>query len=169
MVSGEKLDFAMDFAALLGARTISSTSWAALSGLTQTAATPTTTQAGVRITSTTPGVYLPQVTAVLSTSEEEIRAFRLEVVTRIVVQDLVKAVGAKFKPDALPWADELDGDPISSRAWGVGAGLSILSGGTTAQPMLQATAAGLWYATEHLVCASGQEHERAIVVAVRGL
>ena len=169
MVSGEKLDFAVDFATFLGARTISSTAWAAISGLTQTAATPTTTQAGVRITSTTLGTYLPNVTAVLSTAEEEIRAFRLDVVARIVVQDISKAVGAKFKPDALDWTDELGSDTISSRAWSVGAGLSILSGGTTATPMLQATAAGLWYATEHLVCTSGQEHERAIAVSVRGL
>ena len=111
MVSGEKLDFAVDFATFLGARTISSTAWATISGLTQTAATPTSTQAGVRITSTTLGTYLPNVTAVLSTAEEEIRAFRLDVVARIVVQDISKAVGAKFKPDAIvtnpPYGKEL--------------------------------------------------------------
>ena len=169
MVSGAKLDFAIDWADVLGARTISSAAWATISGLTVSASSVSGTETIVRLTSSTLGVYHPNVTAVLSTAEELLAGFRLQVVSRIVVQDLARAVGAKFTVDALPWADYLDGDAISSRSWSVGSGLSILSGGMTATPKLHATAAGVWYATEHIITASGQEDERSIAVAVRSL
>lgn len=170
IVSGAKLDFAIDWSAALGVRTISSATWATISGLTASGSSISGgSQTIVRLTSTTLGVYLPNVTAVLNTTEELIAGFRLQVVSRIIVQDLARAVGAKFSVDALPWSDYLDGDTISSRSWSVGSGLSILSGGTTATPTLHATAAGVWYATEHIVTASGQEDERSIAVAVRSL
>lgn len=172
MISGAKLDFSIDWSAALGARTISSATWATISGLT-VVGVPTVTggvRTNVRYTSTSVGsVYTPNVTAVLSTTEELLAGFRLQIVSRIVVQDLSRAVGAKFSVDALPWSDYLSGDTIASRSWTVGAGLSILSGGTTATPRLQATAAGVWYATEHIITASGQEDERSIAVAVRSL
>lgn len=170
MVSGAKLDFSIDWASVLGARTISSATWAVISGLTQVSASVSGSRTQVRYTSTNVGtVYTPNVTAVLSTTEELIAGFRLQIVSRIVVQDLARAVGAKFTVDALPWADYLGSDTISSRSWAVGSGLSILSGGTTATPRLHATTAGVWYATEHIVTASGQEDERSIAVAVRSL
>ena len=169
MVSGAKLDFAIDWADALGARALSSASWATISGLTVSADSIATTRTIVRLTSSTLGVYLPNVTAVLDTTEELLAGFRLQVVSRIVVQDLARAVGAKFTVDALPWAEYLDGDTISSRTWSGGSGLSILAGGTTAPPKLHATAAGVWYATEHIITASGQEDERSIAVAVRSL
>lgn len=169
MVSGAKLDFAIDWADALGARTISSAAWATISGLTVSASSVSGTETIARITSSTLGVYHPNVTAVLSTAEELLAGFRLQVVSRIVVQDLARAVGAKFTIDALPWSEYLDGDTISSRSWSVDSGLSILSGGTTATPKLQSTAAGVWYATEHIITASGQEDERSIAVAVRAL
>lgn len=170
IVSGAKLDFAIDWADFLGARTLSSALWATISGLTQVSASVSGSRTQVRYTSTNVGtVYTPNVTAVLSTTEELIAGFRLQIVPRIVVQDLARAVGAKFTVDALPWADYLGGDTISSRSWSVGSGLSILSGGTTATPKLHATTAGVWYATEHIVTASGQEDERSIAVAVRSL
>ena len=171
IVSGAKLDFSIDWADFLGARTLSgATSWATISGLTLVGASSISgTRTIVRLTSSTLGVYLPHVTAVLDTTEELLAGFRLQVVSRIVVQDLARAVGAKFTVEALPWSDYLDGDTISSRSWSVGSGLSILSGGTTATPKLHATAAGVWYATEHIITASGQEDERSIAVAVRAL
>lgn len=169
IVSGAKLDFSIDWADFLGARALSSASWATISGLTVSADSIATTRTIVRLTSSTLGVYLPNVTAVLDTAEELLAGFRLQVVSRIVVQDLARAVGAKFTVDALPWTEYLDGDTIASRSWSVGSGLSILSGGTTATPKLQATAAGVWYATEHIITASGQEDERSIAVAVRSL
>lgn len=171
MVSGAKLDFSIDWADALGARSLSSATWATISGLTLVGASSISgTRTIARYTSTNIGsVYHPNVTAVLSTAEELLAGFRLQVVTRIVVQDLARAVGAKFTVEALPWSDYLDGDTISSRSWSVGSGLSILSGGTTATPRLQATAAGVWYATEHIITASGQEDERSIAVAVRSL
>ncbi len=168
MVLGAKLDFTIDWGAWLDGRTISSASWAAVSGLTKNSDTVNGDETRVRYTPSAVGVYLPSVTVTLNTTEEEVRGLRLHVLTRIVVQDLAKAIGAKFVIDALPWTDYLDGDTISTRSWSVGAGLSILSGGTTATPKLQATAAGVWYATEHIVTASGQEDERAVVVTVRG-
>ncbi len=171
IVSGAKLDFSIDWADFLGARTLSSASWATISGLTLVGASSISgTRTIARYTSTNVGsVYTPNVTAVLSTTEELLAGFRLQVVSRIVVQDLARAVGAKFTVEALPWSDYLDGDTISSRSWSVGSGLSILSGGTTATPKLEATAAGVWYATEHIITASGQEDERSIAVAVRAL
>lgn len=171
MVSGAKLDFSIDWAAVLGARTISSATWATISGLTLVGASSISgTRTQARYTSTNVGaVYTPNVTAVLSTTEELIAGFRLQIVSRIVVQDLARAVGAKFTVDALPWADYLGSDTISSRLWSVGSGLTILSGATTATPRLHATAAGVWYATEHIITASGQEDERSIAVAVRAL
>ena len=169
MVSGAKLDFAIDWADALGARALSSASWATISGLTVSADSIATTRTIVRLTSSTLGVYLPHVTAVLDTTEELLAGFRLQVVSRIVVQDLARAVGAKFTVEALPWSDYLDGDTISSRSWSVDSGLSIASGGTTATPTIEATAAGVWYATEHIITASGQEDERSIAVAVRAL
>ncbi|OQA23293.1 MAG: hypothetical protein BWY63_00332 [Chloroflexi bacterium ADurb.Bin360] len=171
IVSGAKLDFAIDWADVLGARTISSATWATISGLTAsgTSISGANTITNVRLTSSTLGVYHPNVTAVLSTAEELLAGFRLQVVTRIVVQDLARAVGAKFTVEALPWSDYLDGDAINSRSWSVGAGLTIASGGTTATPTLHATAAGVWYATEHIITTAGQEDERSIAVAVRAL
>ncbi len=170
IVSGAKLDFAIEWADVLGARSLNTANWATISGLTLVGASSiATTRTIVRLTSSTLGVYLPNVTAVLDTTEELLAGFRLQVVSRIVVQDLARAVGAKFTVEALPWSDYLDGDAISSRSWSVGSGLSILSGGTTATPKLHATAAGVWYATEHIITASGQEDERSIAVAVRAL
>ncbi len=171
IVSGAKLDFSIEWADALGGRSLSSASWATISGLTLVGASSISgTRTIARYTSTNVGsVYTPNVTAVLSTTEELLAGFRLQVVSRIVVQDLARAVGAKFTVEALPWSDYLDGDTISSRSWSVGSGLSILSGGTTATPKLEATAAGVWYATEHIITASGQEDERSIAVAVRAL
>ena len=171
IISGAKLDFSIEWADALGGRSLSSASWATISGLTLVGASSISgTRTIARYTSTNVGsVYTPNVTAVLSTTEELLAGFRLQVVGRIVVQDLARAVGAKFTVDALPWSDYLDGDTISSRSWSVGSGLSILSGGTTATPKLHATAAGVWYATEHIITASGQEDERSIAVAVRAL
>lgn len=171
IISGAKLDFSIEWADALGGRSLSSASWATISGLTLVGASSISgTRTIARYTSTNVGsVYTPNVTAVLSTTEELLAGFRLQVVSRIVVQDLARAVGAKFTVEALPWSDYLDGDTISSRSWSVGSGLSILSGGTTATPKLEATAAGVWYATEHIITASGQEDERSIAVAVRAL
>lgn len=171
IVSGAKLDFAIDWAAALGARTISSAAWATISGLTLVGASSISgARTLARYTSTNVGaVYVPNVTATLNTTEELIAGFRLQVVSRIVVQDIARAVGAKFTVDALPWSDYLSGDTIATRSWAVGTGLAILSGGTTATPRLQATAAGAWYATEHIITASGQEDERSIAIAVRAL
>ena len=92
MVSGAKLDFAIDWADVLGARTISSAAWATISGLTVSASSISGTETIARLTSSTLGVYLPNVTAVLSTAEELLAGFRLQVVSRIVVQDLARAV-----------------------------------------------------------------------------
>lgn len=171
IISGAKLDFSIEWADALGGRSLSSASWATISGLTLVGASSISgTRTIARYTSTNVGsVYTPNVTAVLSTTEELLAGFRLQVVSRIVVQDLARAVGAKFTVEALPWSDYLDGDTISSRSWSVGSGLSILSGGTTATPTIEATAAGVWYATEHIITASGQEDERSIAVAVRAL
>mgnify|MGYP000999393477 FL=1 len=171
IISGAKLDFSIEWADALGGRSLSSASWATISGLTLVGASSISgTRTIARYTSTNVGsVYTPNVTAVLSTTEELLAGFRLQVVGRIVVQDLARAVGAKFTVDALPWSEYLDGDTISSRSWSVGSGLSILSGGTTATPTIEATAAGVWYATEHIITASGQEDERSIAVAVRAL
>lgn len=173
MVSGAKLDFAIDWSAFLGARTISSATWATISGLTQVGASSISsgnTRTNVRYTSTSVGsVYVPNVTAVLSTGDKALAGIRLQIVTRIVVQDLARAVGAEFTIDALPWTDYIGSDTIASRSWAVGSGLTVLSGGTTATPKIQATAAGVWYATEHIITSSGQEDERSIAVAVRAL
>ena len=99
-----------------------------------------------------------------------IAAFRLEIVTRIIVQDLTMAVGAVKILDELPWTPYLDGDTIASRSWSSsGAALTITSGGTTATPKVTAVSAGTWYATEHIVTTSGQEDERSIAIVVRGL
>lgn len=172
IVSGAKLDFAIDLADFLGVRSISSATWATISGLTQVGASSISgTQTIARYTSTSVGsVYTPNVTAVLNTGDEAIFGFRLQVVSRIVVPAILsRAVGAKFTIDELPWDDYILGDSIASRSWSVGSGLSILSGGTTATPTLHATAAGVWYATEHIITASGQEDELAIPIAVRAL
>ena len=141
IISGAKLDFSIEWADALGGRSLSSASWATISGLTLVGASSISgTRTIARYTSTNVGsVYTPNVTAVLSTTEELLAGFRLQVVSRIVVQDLARAVGAKFTVDALPWSDYLDGDTISSRSWSVGSGLSILSGGTTATPTIEAT------------------------------
>ena len=170
-VAGAKLDYAIDFAPVLGAATLSSAAWATISGLTNLGDSTAGTAALVRYTSATAGaVYLANVAATLSTGEIVIAAIRLEIVTRIIVQDLALAVGAITILDALPWTDYLDGDTIASRSWAAsGAGLTLTSGGTTATPKITAVSAGTWYATEHIITASGQEDERSIAIVVRGL
>ena len=173
IVSGAKLDFEVELADFLGARTISSAVWATISGLTLVGASSVSgnTRAIARYTSTNVGaVYLPNFTAVLDTGDEFIFGFRLQVVARAVVDIILsRVVGEKFTLGATDWSPYLDGDAISSRSWSVGSGLSILSGGTTATPKLHATAAGVWYATEHIITASGQEDERSTPIAVRSL
>lgn len=170
-LAGAKLDYAVDFAAVLGAATLASANWATISGLTNLGDSIAGSEALVRYTSATAGAtYLANVAATLSTGEIVIAAFRLEIVTRIIVQDLAMAVGAVKVLDALPWTDYLDGDTIASRSWAAsGAGLTITSGGTTATPKVTAVSAGTWYATEHIVTTSGQEDERSIAIVVRGL
>ena len=173
IVSGAKLDFAVELTDFLGVRTISSAVWATISGLTLVGASSISgnTRAIARYTSTNVGaVYLPNFTAVLNTGDEVIFGFRLQVVARIVLDIILsRVVGEKFTLGATDWSPYLDGDTISSRSWSVDSGLTILSGGTTATPKIEATAAGVWYATEHIITASGQEDERSIAVAVRSL
>ena len=172
IISGAKLDFSIEWADALGGRSLSSASWATISGLTLVGASSISgTRTIARYTSTNVGsVYTPNVTAVLSTTEELLAGFRLQVISRIVVQDLARAVGAITILDALPWTDYLDGDTIASRSWAAsGAGLTITSGGTTATPKITAVSAGTWYATEHIITTSGQEDERSIAIVVRGL
>ena len=170
-VAGAKLDYAVDFADVLGAATLSSAAWATISGLTNLGDSTAGATALVRYTSATVGaIYLANVAATLSTGEIVIAAFRLEIVTRIIVQDLTMAVGAVKILDELPWTPYLDGDTIASRSWSSsGAGLTITSGGTTATPKVTAVSAGTWYATEHIVTTSGQEDERSIAIVMRGL
>lgn len=170
MVAGAKLDFAIEWADMLRSRTLSLASWATIAGLTTVSSSISGTQTVARLTSANVGaVYTPNVTATLSSGEKDTRGIRLQIVARIVVQDLARAVGAEFTVDALPWSDYLAGDAIASRSWSVGSGLTILSGGTTATPRIQATTAGRWYATEHIVTASAQEDERSILVVVRSV
>ena len=171
MVAGAKLDFTIDWSERLGGDTLANGSWATISGLTRISSSISGDETQVRYTSANVGaVYLPNVTATFGGGDTPIAAFRLEIVSRIVAQDLALATGAVITLDALPWTPYLDGDTIASRSWSSsGAGLTITSGGTTATPKVTAVSAGTWYATEHIVTTSGQEDERSIAIVVRGL
>lgn len=169
MVAAAKLDFSLDWATQLGGDTIASASWPAVSGLTQLAASATTTTTTVRYTGGTLGTrYQPRCHIVRTSGQEDERAFELTIVERIVVLELELAYGAIRTIGPIDWTAYLGGDAISSHAWTV-SGLTIVGSSTSATVRVSASASGVYYATDHIVTASGQEDERSILLAVQAL
>ena len=116
-VAGAKLDYAVDFADVLGAATLSSAAWARSAG-SQISVIARPVRRRLSATRARRSARSPWRTWRDAQHRRiVIAAFRLEIVTRIIVQDLTMAVGAVKILDELPWTPYLDGDTIASRSW----------------------------------------------------
>lgn len=172
MVAAAKLDFQINWASQLGAATIASASWPAISGLTQISATSTTTTTTVRYGGGTVGTrYQPRVHIIRSDGLEDERAFNLTIVPQIVVLEFELPLSAIRTVGPISWTSYLNGDAISLHAWSVSpaSGLTVVGSATGATVKLSATAEGVYYVTDHITTTSGQEDERSIQVVVKAL
>jgi hypothetical protein len=163
------LDYRIDWTAALAGATISSVAWD-VDGLTNVAASNTTTTATVRISGgSAGGVHFVICTITASDGRELAVVFRLGIVSRIVVQEVVKAPGEVLTLGPIDWTDVLNGDTIASRAW-TATGLTTVGGTTGSTLKVDAGTAGVdYYAIETITTTAGQVDARAIVVWVREL
>ena len=157
MTPASELDIALDFADL---GIISAAAWGGLSPLTEISSTFDDTSATIRLGAAS-GVagtlYRPTVT-LTHAGGTWVQPIHVTVLARIVVAELQLAAGTVITIGPIAWSEIIGDDPIASRVWSVS---GSVTGASTSATIAITVAAGLGYATEHIVTASGQEDERS--------
>ncbi len=157
LVPASKRDIELAFASL---GVISDADWSGLSPLTEIASTFDDDSVTIRLGAAS-GVagtlYRPAVT-ITHADGVWVQPIHVTVLARIIVAELELAVGTVITLGPIDWSEIIGDDTIASRTWSVS---GSVSGSSTASTITITVAAGLGYATEHIVTASGQEDERS--------
>lgn len=157
LVPASKRDIALAFADL---GVISAAAWSSLSPLTEIASTFDDDSATIRLgaASGVPGTLYRPIVTITHAGGTWVQPIHVTVLARIIVAELVLAVGTVLTIGPIDWSEIIGDDPIASRVWSVS---GSVTGASTSATIAITVAAGLGYATEHIVTASGQEDERS--------